>query len=715
MSLLPTAQSYHAAGLCVLPAIRAEKRPALPSWKHYQDQVPTAQELAHWFGDPDADSLCVLTGHASNNLEVIDFDAAGEKFPVWCAQVQQQMPELYAGLVMERTPSGGYHVFYRSAEPIGGSVPLAARAVTLKSAEEVILCGHTYRPRQVGDHYEVKLTLIETRGEGGLCLCAPTPGYELIQGQFENLPVLSVAEREALLSLAWDENEYWPVPEPVPCLPGNSSFSLRPGDDFQERGDVRSILQQHGWKLVKQGDNEWWRRPGKQQGHSATLKNGVLYVFSSSAAPFEPQRGYSKFQVYTLLEHGGDYSAAARALGAEGYGAAAQAASGTSGEAAPDLSKFHVGKTPADKTIELLVRRLSDVERRVLVWLWPGRVPLGKLTLLAGDPGLGKSYVTLDIAARVTRGDAWPDAPLLKQTAGGVILFNAEDDVEDTIAPRLDKVAADDRFVHVVEGIRIGNKRQPFSLETDLPRLATLLDEHPGIRLVVIDPIGAYCGKIDSHNNTEVRGLLAPLAELAGHYQVAVLAVTHLSKTGGSKAVYRAMGSLAFAAAARAVWAIVKDPEDPERRLFLPAKLNLARSPDGLAYRIIEGGVAWEYEPVKMHADDAMAAELVPPKRGGNRATERQEAAKWLLTMLAPAPRASQEILEQGEQYGFNKRTLQRAFKDLGGHSTKDNFSKGWLWSLPFAGDPATPLLCPEDDNWTLATPDLSSSYSQLT
>jgi putative DNA primase/helicase len=126
-------------------------------------------------------------------------------------------------------------------------------------------------------------------------------------------------------------------------------------------------------------------------------------------------------------------------------------------------------------------------------------------------------------------------------------------------------------------------QRRPFTLEQDLPRLEEVLRDYPETKLVVIDPIAAYCGKVDSHKNTDVRGLLAPLSELASRYHVAIVAVTHLSKTGGTKAVYRAMGSLAFAAAARAVWAIVKDADDPQRRLFLPAKLNLARDPDGLA------------------------------------------------------------------------------------------------------------------------------------
>ena len=330
-----------------------------------------------------------------------------------------------------------------------------------------------------------------------------------------------------------------------------------------------------------------------------------------------------------------------------------------------------------------ILKGLANVTREHLEWLWPGRIPLGKLTLLAGDPGLGKSFVTLDLAARVSRGEAWPDTPLLKQTPGGVVLFNSEDDLADTIAPRLDKAGADDSRIVAIEGVAVAGKRRPFSLDVDLPRLEEVLAQTPDTRLVVIDPVSAYCGKVDSHNNTEVRGLLAPLADLASRYRTSVLSVSHLSKTGGAKAVYRAMGSLAFAAASRAVWAIVQDATDPERRLFLPAKLNLARSPDGLAYRIVDGRVEWEYEPVKMHADDAFAAEMAAQAGSKGRSSERQEVAAWLRGLLSDEPRSARDVIEEGEQYGFNKRTIQRAFKSLGGHSTKGDFEMGWQWSLP--------------------------------
>lgn len=150
------------------------------------------------------------------------------------------------------------------------------------------------------------------------------------------------------------------------------------------------------------------------------------------------------------------------------------------------------------------------------------------------------------------------------------------------------------------------------------------------------------------------------------------------------------MGSLAFAAAARAVWAITKDANDQERRLFLPAKLNLAEDPDGLAYRIDDGRVAWDFNPVKMHADDAFAAEMAnnKPSQRGN---ERREAIAWLREHLTDNTMPSTDVIEAGKQVGFTDRTIRRAYKAIGIPARKESFDGPWLWQL-------TPSSCQSDD-----------------
>ena len=331
-SITDAARAYLSADLCALPAIRAEKRPAVGRWKQYQTRIPTPAELSAWLANkPDA--VCILCGQASGNLEAIDFDAGGELFPAWWDRIPADLRDR---LVIEITPSGGRHVIYRCIVAVSGNLKLAQR----KDGEKVI-------------------TLIETRGEGGLILCAPTAGYEIVQCDLCNPPRLTESERDVLLQAAWDLNEYQPPVVDGPtrlanvgqrtassvgqgdlsaenshiggCPPENghrcdcpSNNADRPGDDFNRRGDVRAVLENAGWVCLsdRQGadGNEYWRRPGKDSGWSATLKDRVFYVFSSNAAPFEPNQAYSPLAVYTALNCGGDFEQAARSLRELGYG-----------------------------------------------------------------------------------------------------------------------------------------------------------------------------------------------------------------------------------------------------------------------------------------------------------------------------------------------------------------------------------------------------------
>lgn len=338
---------------------------------------------------------------------------------------------------------------------------------------------------------------------------------------------------------------------------------------------------------------------------------------------------------------------------------------------------------------EAIVHRLSDVQPETLEWLWPDRIPLGKLVLLAGDPGLGKSFVTCDLAARVSSGRAWPDGSTWEQPVGSVVMFNCEDGLADTIRPRLDRAGADVSKIVAIEGVKVldsetGESRQRgFTLAADLPTLERVVAGLDDCRLVVIDPISAYCGDADSHKNAEVRALLAPLAELAERFRVAILMVTHLAKSAGSKAIYRAMGSMAFAAAARAVWLVAKSPDDEARRLILPAKMNLAADPTGLAYRLVDGAVCWESEPIRMHADELLALEA-NSKPDTNR-NQRDEASEWLRDTLANGSRPSKEVIADGREHGHSEATLRRAYKDMGGKPTKNGMDGGWMMSLPSA------------------------------
>lgn len=337
-----------------------------------------------------------------------------------------------------------------------------------------------------------------------------------------------------------------------------------------------------------------------------------------------------------------------------------------------------------------VVVRLSDVKPERVEWLWPGRFSLGKLTLIAGDPGLGKSFLTLDMAARVSTGCGWPDRRGERIEPGGVVLLSAEDAIADTIRPRLDAAGADVRRIVALEAIRSvrDNGRESsrtFDLSRDLPALEEAIQSVEDCRLVVIDPITAYLGGTDSHKNAEIRGLLAPLGAIAERHRVAVVAVTHLNKSGSGPAIYRAMGSLAFAAAARAAWAVSKDNADDGRRLLLPIKNNIAPDAGGLAFRIealgVDGcpAVAWEPDPVSISADDALSSE----RGDGKGRTERDDAAEWLTELLAHGPRPARDVERDAREAGHSIATVRRAKAAIGVVSRKPAFGGPWEWTLP--------------------------------
>jgi predicted ATP-dependent serine protease len=196
---------------------------------------------------------------------------------------------------------------------------------------------------------------------------------------------------------------------------------------------------------------------------------------------------------------------------------------------------------------ELIVRCASDITPESVTWVWPGRLALGKLTVIAGDPGLGKSQILVSIAATISTGGHWPCQEGTSPT-GSVVILSAEDGDADTIVPRLMAAGADLSRVHIVSSVRDVHKasRRTFNLATDLELLEQKIDELGDVAAVEIDPISAYMGKADSHNNSEVRGVLEPLAELATRRRLAVLVNTHINKSNGGRAIHRFIGSIGF-------------------------------------------------------------------------------------------------------------------------------------------------------------------------
>jgi putative DNA primase/helicase len=339
-------------------------------------------------------------------------------------------------------------------------------------------------------------------------------------------------------------------------------------------------------------------------------------------------------------------------------------------------------------------RRASEIEAKPIRWLWPNRMARGKVSMLAGNPGLGKSQVTVSMAAVVSNGFTWP-VDRTPCERGNVIFLSAEDDAEDTIRPRLEAAGADLSRVYIISAVVEyyradgGEMVRAFNLKTDLVRLEEMLVEIGDVAMIVIDPVTAYLGDTNSHNNAEIRALLSPLSDLAAKHGVAVVCVSHLNKSMGGEALMRVTGSTAFVAAARAAFIVVKDPGNGTRRLLLPLKNNLGNDETGLAFNVQSvqvksaaglidtSCVAWEPCTVTVTADEAMI-----PQGELEGQSEIEDAKEFLREILADGPVSSRQIRTDAEGAGHSWRTIQRAKKALGLEAVKDGMKGAWKWQL---------------------------------
>jgi hypothetical protein len=317
---------------------------------------------------------------------------------------------------------------------------------------------------------------------------------------------------------------------------------------------------------------------------------------------------------------------------------------------------------------------LDEVTSKPVTWFWPGRIPQGKLTLIVGDPGLGKSFLTIDLAARSSQGAPWPDGE--PSRTSDVVILTAEDGLSDTVRPRLDALGGNPARVHILVGVGDAERPASFNLARDIPHLEDAI-LRTGASLVVIDPLSAYLAGVDSHKDADVRSILAPLAAMAERNGVAVVSVVHMNKSQQRQALYRAQGSLAFVAAARAIFGVAEDQETPNRRLFVPLKMNLAAHPPGLAFRLDGGRLTWDQGTVAVDADSAMGGWEVSADR-----TEREEATDFLREILANGPLSASEVERQRKAAGIAERTLKRAKAEMHVKVRKETFGGGWVWEL---------------------------------
>lgn len=321
-----------------------------------------------------------------------------------------------------------------------------------------------------------------------------------------------------------------------------------------------------------------------------------------------------------------------------------------------------------------------------ITWLWDGWLPAGKLTILAGTAGTGKTTLALGLAAALTSGGRWPDGTLC-QRRGNVIIWSSEDNPADTLVPRLIASGADLKRCHFIEGVSQDGKREPFDPARDIVGLLNAVEHIGGASLLIIDPIvSAVSG--DMHRANDVRRSLQAIVDFAEAHKCAVIGITHFAKHGAGRSPQdRVIGSQAFGALARMVLVAAKE-EDSARRVLARAKSNIAADNGGVAYCLdlatIDGGietihVVWNGK-IEGTAREILGDVEHDEEESGN---EKADAEIFLTDLLADGPVTTKQVKADAAGAGYSWRTIERAKRDLKIEARKVSMKEGWQWFLP--------------------------------
>lgn len=320
-----------------------------------------------------------------------------------------------------------------------------------------------------------------------------------------------------------------------------------------------------------------------------------------------------------------------------------------------------------DKSYKLI--NMNDIEAEEVEWLWEGFIPLGKLTILHGDPGKGKTMAMLNIIAALTTGREIFSSPGSHQVRDpiNVIYQTAEDGLADTVKPRLLNAGADCSKVYVID-----DSEKALSMSDGRLEMAIADTE---AKLAVLDPLQAFLGaKVDMHRANEVRPQMKHLNDIASRHKCAMVLIGHLNKMTHANVDYRGLGSMDFMAAARSVILCAKSKDDPEMRVLVPTKSSMTYEHSPVAFRLSkEGGFKWEGE-CNANVDELLSSAM---KKG----YKTDEAIDFLYDQLSEQMVPSTEIYTRAEKCGISKKTLRNAMKDIGVESIKDG--DRWYVGLP--------------------------------
>lgn len=633
MTPLETARLLLAQGTACIPVNR-DKRPRF-AWSRYTAELPSEDDYRVWFANGSA--IALIAGR----VQCLDVDTKHADAGLWDRLLQRceevGLGPLIERLLIQRTPSGGYHLVWRCDSDLRN----------VKLAEN---------PRR-----EV---LLETRGTGGYFLIHPSPGYRLIQGAWDTLPTLSEEERDDLLAVARSFNEH-AAREHRPAISAGTETS--PGDDFDARGadSIPALLQRHGWTPAD-GQGRYWTRPGKEHGISASWNviPGRFWVFSSSTA-FEAQHVYRPWHVFAVLECAGDFSAAAARLSALGYGAPRRGSGADPSHHSPPAAPKAQAASQEQATASPCLPPILALEaEEAQDWPRPPELIAGVLYrgakgMIAGPSKSRKTFVLADLAVSVAAGVPWLGFATHQVP---VLYVNLE----------LQGFAFRDRRRDIAKA-KLAEPPRGYPLWSwhlrgygvSLPLIrATMLDKcrAEGIGLIILDPTYKLNQGGQENAAEDVGRLLNEFEQVGREADASVVFCHHFAKgTAAEKAsIDRASGSGVWARDPDAI--LTFSPHEEEEAMIVEAALRNFRA-------IAPFVVRWEYplwvrdlqaDPTA-HRRPIRSRPAAEPARPAHR--PRKVTDQMVSEMAATADQylsAAAMIRAAAEKWGVDKRTAER-------------------------------------------------------
>ena len=650
---LDAARLYLRAGLSVIP-IRADgsKAPALKAGQveQYRERFATPEELNEWFTPARAVGLAVVCGKGSGNLAVLDFESQ-TAWETWGARITEMgFDGLIHSFPLVKTPKGGRHLYCRIREGwvAGGKLAMRGPKETLI---EVRAQGHyVLAPGcPLACHELLKPYLFERKGWIGASLILETDTISL-----DDYTTLCAVARECN---EWIAPERHRTPAPVP----SDIKGTRPGDEFNHWATWPEVLEPHGWKVDRtSGDVTYWTRPDKSRGTSATtgkcrseLGGDLLYVFTSHGDPLEMDTAYSKFAAFAVLEHRGDYRAAAVALHEKGYGR-----SDPKPIFFPEPPDPHPDEADDVAGVVDLIRAGAEV-----TWLWEHWFQIGVLNAIAAEGGTGKTRLMADLIRRARHRLDWPDGTPIEITHGNTIaLWVLADNHHDEIVTLC-------KAFDIVDCVKINApKADPYAgvtLEgaTDFAELEGRIKKTRPI-FVIVDTVG-NATDLNLSKQEDAKKFYQPLQLIARRQRVTIVPMTHLN-AGGKVLGRRALEKVRVCI--RMNSENVKDHTKP-RRLEVIKSNSKTPAPLG----VVMGDSGNEYNDSPPPAPGELESE--PKPLVGDR------CLKWLEELIRAKPHRLSKLLEMGERHGFASADLYRAKKGLKVESIKMEGTTWWRFT----------------------------------